>query len=134
MLSALLLRGSGISQFYHYPHSVQTCFISPLSVCLKAHASLRLFNTSLAMPSSQPCLQIPNSFSLFTLSPKSWLISFGKYHTSPNHPLLTTLQLDLQYSLSLETRLPLAISQYQTPKAPTTMDSTTRTAMMSIYK
>ena len=84
-------------------------------------------------------IQIPSASSsslLSPISPRTWMISFGKYlslsldTSSTNSPL----QPDLQYYLSLGARSPLVISQSQTPKAHTIMGNTKRTAMKSTSK
>ena len=74
--------------------------------------------------------------SLSSLDPKSWIISFGKFisqYLSYLH-LINSFQPDLQYYLSLGTQSPLAISQYQTPKAHIIMAIINRTAMTSTSK
>ena len=90
--------------------------------------------------SSSPslCVQTPSSASnsslLSTLSPKAWIISFGKSLSLSFSRYFSPLQPDLQYYLSLETQSPLVISQSRTPKAHTIMENIKRTAMTSTSK
>ena len=78
--------------------------------------------------------------SLFPIDTKALIISFGKslslsLSLSPSPlRLLSSLQPDLQYYLSLGMWSPLVISQSQTPKAHTIMGNIKRVAMTSTSK